>query len=80
VIQMKKTFLAFALLCLVGCSGVQMNAKYSELLDKTAAQADEIAVRASDGRLNSDEKTTALVEQAKLWNRFREARDGKKSE
>jgi len=59
-----------------GC-GVVVNAKYSELLDKTAVLSAVTAERAEAGELTSEEMVAALKLQAETWQRFRDARDGK---
>ncbi len=63
-------------LILAGC-GVVVNAKYSELLDKTAVLSAETARRAEAGDLTPEEMVAALKRQAETWQRFRDARDGK---
>jgi uncharacterized protein YcfL len=65
-------------LLLSGCSGVWMNAEYSQLLDKTAALSAETATRAEAGQLSEREKTQALTAQAQTWAKFKAARDGVK--
>lgn len=65
-------------ICIVcGCSGVTMNAQYSQLLDRTAALSAETAARAEQGKLTEAQKTAALSAQAMTWQMFRDARDGK---
>lgn len=66
-----------AVMAIGGCSGVWMNAEYSQLLDKTAALSTETAARAEQGMLSEAEKTQALAKQAQTWRKFRDARDGK---
>jgi hypothetical protein len=74
-------FVALATLpLLTGCSGVQMNARYSELLDKTAMLSAPTAATAREGRLTEEQKTQALEAQARTWQLFRDARDGKASQ
>jgi len=51
--------LAVLIVLLAGCSGVIMNAEYSQLLDKTAALS---------------------AETADVWQKFKDARDGKASD
>jgi len=78
-----KLRICLALLCLVllsGCSGVLMNAQYSTLLDQTVAVSKETAVRADAGQLTSVEMVAALKVQASVWQRFKDARDGKAGE
>ena len=76
---MKRVLIALALLLMLGgCSGVIMNAEYSQLLDKTAALSEQTAARAEDGALTPAEMTQALVLQAQTWQKFRDARDGAK--
>jgi hypothetical protein len=60
-----------------GCSGVWMNAEYSQLLDRTAALSAEAALRARSGELTGEQMTDALVKQAETWRRFQDARDGR---
>ena len=59
-----------------GC-GVWTNARYSELLDRTAVLSAETARRAEAGELAPEEMVAALKLQAETWQRFRDARDGK---
>ena len=66
-----------AALLVGGCSGVIMNAEYSQLLDETAALSAETADRAEQGKLSSEEMAQALRLQATAWQKFRDARDGK---
>lgn len=77
-----KNIVAILIVCLLlaGCSAVTMNAEYSQLLDKTAALSAETAARAEQGKLTEAEKTQALSAQAKTWQLFRDARDGKAGE
>jgi len=69
--------LAMLALACTGCSGVQMNARYSELLDKTVILSTDTARRARSGELTEEQKTQALEAQARTWTLFRDARDGK---
>lgn len=62
-----------------GCGGVWMNAEYSQLLDRTAALADASATRAQTGLMTGDDMATVLRLEANVWQKFRDARDGKKS-
>ena len=49
---MKKLMIVVLLaLALTGCSGVMMNAEYSQLLDKTTALSAETALRAQNDQL-----------------------------
>jgi len=76
---MKRVLIALALLLMLsGCSGVIMNAEYSELLDKTAALSAQTATRAEANGLTPDEMTQALILQAQTWQYFVAARDGAK--
>ncbi len=76
---MKKfIFVVLIVAMLAGCSGVIMNAEYSQLLDKTAALSGETATRAVAGTLSEADKTAALVKQAETWQKFVNARDGVK--
>lgn len=59
-----------------GCSGVMLNAEYSQLLDETAALSRETADRAAAGKLDPNQMSAALTYQAGVWQRFRDARDG----
>jgi len=70
--------LVLVLALLSGCSGVIMNAQYSQLLDRTAALSAETAKRAQADQLTPDQMKAALVDQAAVWQLFREARDGVK--
>lgn len=70
---------SLVLLVLSGCSGVWMNSTYSSLLDRTAAVSAETAARADAGKLTPDEMKQALADQAVVWQRFRDARDGRDS-
>ena len=64
---------------LAGCSGVVMNAEYSQLLDRTAALSAETATRAERGQLDANGMKEALRAQADVWQMFVDARDGKES-
>jgi len=66
-----------AALLVGGCSGVIMNAEYSQLLDETAALSAETADRAEQGTLAPEEMAQALRLQARTWQLLVEARDGK---
>jgi len=78
---MKKVLIClFVVLLLTGCNGVWMNAEFSQLLDKTAALSAATAVDAKAGALTPQQMTTALDEQAKIWQHFRNARDGKSND
>jgi uncharacterized protein YceK len=68
--------LIVAALLTAGCSGVIMNAKYSSLLDQTAALSQDTADRATAGTLTPDDMKTSLVLQASIWQQFRNARNG----
>ena len=68
--------ICFVMFVVLGCNGVNMNADYSRLLDRTTAISTEAARRAEVGELSSTEKTRALVLQAETWQKFRAARDG----
>ena len=61
---------------LAGCSGVILNAEYSQLLDKTAALSAETARRADANSLPVADMKTALRKQASVWRQFKDARDG----
>lgn len=66
-------------MALAGCGGVMLSAKYSQLLDQTAALSQATATRAAAGQLSQDEETKSLQGQAAVWQMFRDARDGKGS-
>lgn len=68
--------LLVATLLLGGCSGVRMNAQYSQLLDETAALSAKTAALATDGQLTAQQMVQALQQQAEIWQLFRDARDG----
>lgn len=68
--------LAVALVLVAGCGGVWMNARYSELLDRTAAVSAETADRAESGKLDCEQAKLALRAQAEVWSLFKKARDG----
>ncbi len=70
--------LTLAGVLLAGCNGVVMNAAYSDLLDRTAALSAQTAQRADAGQLSADEMTQALHQQAVTWQKFKDAKDGKK--
>lgn len=61
---------------MAGCSGVVLNAQYSQLLDRTAALSAETARRADANALTGDQMKQALDAQAGAWAKFRDARDG----
>jgi len=65
------------LVLMAGCSGVIMNPKYAELLDKTSILSDAWADRAEAGTMTPEEKTAALRANADFWAEFRAAKDGK---
>jgi len=72
--------LSCAAVCgVAGCGGVWMNADYSQLLDRTAALADASATRAQTGLATSADMATVLRLEANVWQKFRDARDGKAS-
>jgi hypothetical protein len=60
----------------LGCSGVQLNQQYSDLLDKTAALSDALATKAERGQLTPAEQAAILRYQATTWKKFQNARDG----
>ena len=66
-------------LILSGCSGVILNAKYSELLDRTTALSQTTATRYASGTLTTQQTLDSLNGQATVWQEFRDARDGKVS-
>ena len=77
-----RTYLCVAVVLAVvlgGCSGVILNAQYSQLLDETTALSVETARRAEDGRLDPNDMARALKAQAGVWQRFQDARDGRES-
>ena len=67
----------FMVAMMLGCSGVIMNAQYSSLLDETAAWSANMAARDTAGSLTPEQKSEALQGNAALWERFRDARDGR---
>jgi uncharacterized lipoprotein YmbA len=71
---------ALLALLLGGCGGVWMNAEYSGLLDETAALSAETARRAEAGLLDANDMAAALRTQADVWQKFRDARDGRAPE
>jgi len=60
------------------CSGVWMNPTYSELLDKTVINAQDSAQKAKDGKLTKEQMVKELDKYARIWEKFQDARDGKK--
>lgn len=66
------------LVVLPGCSGVWMNAKYSDMFDRAAAVSAEIAKRAEAGEILPADMVGALKRQALTWEKFQNARDGVK--
>jgi len=62
---------------IVGCNGVWMSPKYSDLLDRTASVSAEMANRANADELSSDDMKAALNSQAETWKLFQNARNGK---
>jgi apolipoprotein N-acyltransferase len=70
----------FLLFCLVitasGCA-VIMNAQYTDLLNRTTALSAATAERAEEDKLSKEEMTKALRLQANVWQRFKDAREGK---
>ena len=71
--------LAAAMLTGSGCAGVLLNAEYSRLLDETTVLAEETARRAEAGRLDAAAMRRALRSEADVWQKFRDARDGRDS-
>ena len=65
-----------ALLLVMGCSGVSMNAEYSRLLDDTVIYADDAVRRVDAGEWTPENMTTAIHILAKRWHRLQDARDG----
>ena len=74
---MKLPIICALLVILAGCNGVTLNAKYSQLLDQTAALSNDTATKAEAGAITPAQMTTALRGQATVWQEFRDARDGK---
>ena len=75
--------IVLVVLCAVvvsGCNGVILNAKYSQLLDETAALSQETARRAERGALDPNQMAQALRHQANVWQKFRDGRDGQAPE
>ena len=70
----------FLAVLLAGCNGVYLSAEYSSLLDRTTAYSQGIAAKASAGDLDSPQMVKALNQQADLWQKFKDARDGRNSE
>ena len=60
----------------VGC-GVMMTPTYSTLLDQTAAQSANDAMRYDANQLTPAQVGTVLHAEANTWQMFRNARDGK---
>jgi len=73
---------AVLIVCLLaaacGCSGVMMNAEYSTLLDQTTAWSSTAAAQADANTLDANDLKTVIRTEAKLWAKFRNARDGVK--
>ncbi|KKL14225.1 hypothetical protein LCGC14_2517880 [marine sediment metagenome] len=82
--RMKKMLTSMLLLIVLtvgtGCSGVIMNARYSELLDRTVVLSDVTATDAEAGELSGDQMIEALRDQADIWRKFQDARDGRANE
>lgn len=78
---MRRTILTVVLLLVMvpGCSGVILNAEYSQLLDETSAWTREVARRARAGQLDPNIMSDALHYSATHWERFQDARGGRKS-
>ena len=75
---MKRVLMVMMLAVLLsGCNGVLMNAEYATLLDQTTALSAETAKRAGDGVLTDAQMVEALQKQALVWQRFKDAREGK---
>ena len=72
----KLAMLLAVLVVVSGCGGVLLNAKYSQLLDETAALSEETARRAERGDLDANSMVQALRYQADVWQKFRDGRDG----
>ncbi len=71
------TVLLLAVLCAsAGCRAVMLSREYSRLLDQTAALSAETARRAEAGELTAGQMARALRAQARVWQRFKHARDG----
>ena len=76
---MKTMMVAVVLLAavLIGCSGVSMNAEYTQLLDQTVALSAQTATLAEAGKMDPNSMTKALRSQSNVWKKFQDARDGK---
>jgi len=59
-----------------GCNGVYLNAKYSAILDDTAAWSSATAEKAESGSLDAEGMKKALLTNAQIWASFQDARDG----
>lgn len=62
---------------LVGGCGVVMSPTYSGLLDTTTALAVDNAARADANQLTVEQMKACLNAEAKAWQYFRDARDGR---
>jgi hypothetical protein len=58
-----------------GCE-VRLSPAYSSLLDRTAELSRRTAEQARAGELTREQMLDALDLQARIWQRFRDARDG----
>lgn len=76
---MKKLLIVLFLMAFLGgCSGVWMNAEYSQLLDRTAALSDETADRAEAGLVPESQMIQSLRAQSDVWAKLKAAKDGAK--
>lgn len=77
---MKRIACVLLLVLMVGgCSGVIMNAEYSQLLDRAAVLSSESVRRYEAGQLDPNETLSVLQKQAQSWRQLQDARDGRES-
>lgn len=69
--------LVLAVILVPGCNGVILSPAYSTLLDKTATLSSVTADMADANALTPEQMKASLRGQAKVWQAFRDARDGK---
>jgi len=75
---LKKLMLVLLVTLMVGCNGVQLSPTYSEILDRNAAITAAAVEAAQNPNVTKDMCVQFIAQQAKMWELFKDARDGKK--
>jgi hypothetical protein len=71
------TLLLLSCLLLAGCSGVVLSARYSTLLNESAAISKAAADMADANQMTPFEMKCSLRWNAEAWRKFQDGRDGK---